>query len=170
MTQPGDERARRVAVADDPLLGADGADYADAFEIRRPEPDARSAEAVVRGALGRAPWWVRWTVPIVHRHLLRLQLGPPSSPDHILGWKVLASQPDVIHLEAVSPILGRAVLVGRRVDPTCASLTTYLFFARQVPARVIWQIVGPLHRRVVPTLLERSSPTGSRPTAQAGRG
>jgi hypothetical protein len=150
-------RARRVpVVAEEPLIGGDRYDYADAFEIRVREPDKRSAEQFARFALEQAPWPVRWTVRIVQRHLLRLRLGPRSSPDHIFGWKILTNQPDVIHLEAVSPLLGRGVLVGRRPDPTCAVITSYVFYTRPAPARVAWKIAGPLHRWVARYLLEHA--------------
>jgi hypothetical protein len=143
-------------VADEPLIGSDRFDYADAFEIRVPEADARSAEQLARCALEQAASPVRSTVRIAHRHLLRLRLGAGSSPHHLFGWKILTSEPDVIHLEAVSPLLGRAVLVLRRVDPTRAVITTYLFYARPVSARVVWTIAAPLHRRIAPYLLERA--------------
>jgi hypothetical protein len=149
-------------VADEPLIGGDRYDYADAFEIRVREPDARTAEQFARCALEQAPWPVRWTVWIAHRYLLRMRLGPRSSPDHILGWKILTSQPDVIHLEAVSPLLGRGVLVLRRVDPTCVVITTYVFYTRPGPARVVWRIAGPLHRRIAPYLLEHAAATENR--------
>ena len=113
MRDQGAPRARRVpVVADEPLIGGDRYDYADALEIRVREPDARTAEQFARCALEQAPWLVRWTVWIAHRHLLRVRLGPRSSPDHVSGWKILTSQPDVIHLEAVSPLLGRGVTWG----------------------------------------------------------
>jgi hypothetical protein len=163
MRDQGAPRARRIpVVAEEPLIGSDRYDYADAFEIRVREPDARSAEEFTRWALEQAPWSVRWTIRIVQRHLLRLRLGPLSSPDHLLGWKILTSQPDVLHLEAVSPLLGRGAIVARRVDPTCAVVTTYLFYRRPAPARVLWKIAGPLHRRVVPYLLERAAATANR--------
>jgi hypothetical protein len=153
-------RARRVPVAaEEPLIGGDRYDYADAFEIRVREPDRRSAEQFARCALEQAPWPVRWTVRIVQRHLLRLRLGPRSSPDHIFGWKILTTQPDVIHLEAVSPLLGRGVLVGRRTDPTCVVITTYVFYTRSTPARVAWTIAGPLHRWIARYLLEHAAAT-----------
>jgi hypothetical protein len=159
-------RARRVpVVADEPVICGDRFDYADAFEIRVPAADARSAEELARCALEQASSPVRWTVRIAHRHLLRLRLGAASSPDHLFGWKILTSEPNLIHLEAVSPVLGRGVLVLRRVDPTRAVMTTYLFYARPVSARVVWSIAGPLHRRIAPYLLERAalrSPHGSR--------
>jgi hypothetical protein len=150
-------RARRIPmVAEEPLIGSDRYDYSDAFEIRVREPDARSAEQFVRCALEHAPWPVRSTVWIAQRNLLRLRLGPRSSPDHLLGWKILTSEPEVIHLEAVSPLL-RGVLVGRRVDPTCVVITTYVFYTRPALARVVWKIAGPLHRRIAVYLLEHAA-------------
>jgi hypothetical protein len=156
-------RPRRLpVVAEEPLIGSDRYDYADAFEVRVHEPDARSAEQFARCALEQAPWPVRWTIRLAHRHLLRLRLGPHSSPDHVLGWKIVTSQPEVIHLEAESPLLGRGVLVGRRVGPTCVVVTTYVFYARPAPAHLVWKITGPLHRRVAPYLLERAAATANR--------
>lgn len=166
MREQGALRARRVpVVADEPLIGRDRFDYADAFEIRLPEADARSAEQVARCALEQASSTVRWTVRIAHRHLLRLRLGAGSSRDHLFGWKILTSDPNVVHLEAVSPLLGRGVLVLRRVDCTRAVITTYVFYARPVSARAVWKIVAPLHRRIAPYLLEHAAlgpPQGSR--------
>jgi hypothetical protein len=151
-------RARRVPVpVGEPLIRSDPYDYADAFEIRLRESDARSAEQFARCALEEAPWLVRETVWIAHRYLLRLRLEPRSSPDHLFGWKILTSQPDVIHLEAVSPLLGRGVIVGRRPDPTRTVVTTYVFFARPTLARVLWTVAGPLHRRIAAYLLEQAA-------------
>ena len=155
-------RARRLPVAaHEPLIGSDRYDYADAFEIRLDEPDARSAEQFTRCAIEQAPWPVRWTIGVAHRHLLRLRLGPMSSPEHLFGWRIRTSKPDVMHLEAMSPLLGRGVLVLRRPDPTRASITTYLFYTRPTPAHAVWSIVGPLHRRIAPYLLERAAATNS---------
>jgi hypothetical protein len=149
-------------LAGDPLVGSDAYDYADAFEIRLRESDARSAEEFTRCALEEAPWAVRGTVRIAHRHLLRLRLGPRSSPGHLFGWKILTTQPDVVHLEAVSPLLGRGVIVGRRPDPTRMVVTTYVFFARPALGRALWAVAGPLHRRIAAYLLERAAASTNR--------
>jgi hypothetical protein len=163
MEDQGALRARRVPVAiEEPLLGNDRYDYADAFEIRLLESDARSSEQFARCALEEAPLPVRWIVRMAHRHLLRLDLGPDSSPDHVVGWKIITSRPDLLHLEAVSPLLGRGVLLGRRVSPTRATITTYLFYARPTPARVLWTLAGPLHRKVAPLLLEHAAASANR--------
>jgi hypothetical protein len=163
-------RAYRVPVADvEPLIGDDSYDYADAFEVRVPASDGRSSEEFARFALEEAPWTVRETVWLVHRYLLRLQLGPRSSPEHVLGWPVLVSEPDVVQLRAESPLLGRGVIVGRRLGPTRAVVTTYLFFTRPALARPLWRLVGPLHRRVAAGLMTRAAASAPRPSTAGER-
>ena len=144
----------------EPLIGGERYDYADCFEVRLPGPDERSAEEFTRSALEEAPWPVRGTVSIAHRYVLRLRLGPRSSPHHLFGWEICASEHDVVHLEARSPLLGRGAIVARRPDPGRAVLTTYVFFARPRLSRAVWAVTGPVHRRVAAYLLERvaSSP------------
>ena len=164
-------RARQVPVArEEPLLaGDDGYDYADAFEIRIDASDPRTAEQFARDALENAPGPVRAIVDVAHRQVLRLRLGPRPSPHHVFGWRIHTSEPGVVHLEAVSPLLGRGVLVGRRVEPTRVVLTTYVFFTRPTPARALWTFVAPLHRRVARALLEHAAatPYGTRDTVAA---
>ncbi|MDQ3985228.1 MAG: DUF2867 domain-containing protein [Actinomycetota bacterium] len=143
-------------MAEEPLIGSDRYDYADAFEIRMPVPDPRSAEEFGRFALEDAPSPIRWTIWIAHRYLLRFRLGPRSSPDHILGWRILVSEPDVVQLEAVSPLL-RGVIVGRKPEPNCSVVTTYIFYKRPVAGRVVMKIAGPIHRRIAPYLLEHAA-------------
>jgi hypothetical protein len=160
MTDKSPARARQVpVVAEEPLIGGDRYDYADAFEIRVAEADERSAEQFARCALEQAPWPVRWTIWMVHRHVLRLRLGPRPSPVHVFGWKILTAQPEVIHLEAMSPLLGRGAIVARRPDPTRAVITTYIFFRRPAAASAIWKVVGPLHRWAACFLLEHAAAT-----------
>ena len=143
-------RARRSEVMSDPVVGG-GYDYADAFEIDIPEPDARSPEEMFRAALENASWVQRW-VPIAHRRLLRFRLAAPEAPGHMLGWRIVDSDHDVVRLRAEGPLI-RGAIVGRRTGHV-AVFTTHVFFVRR-PARAVWAIVGPLHRRIAPYLLER---------------
>jgi hypothetical protein len=145
------ERARRVAV-DDPAAAA--ADYADSFRLDLAEPDTRSAEQWLRDALERSPA-VRWIVLVVHRHVLRFELGPLDD-DHVIGWRIAGSEPDVVRLQASSPLF-RGQIEGRRFGGTATTVTTTLRYGRPVLSRVIWTIVGPLHRRIAPYLLERAA-------------
>jgi hypothetical protein len=142
----------------DPDVGDERPDYADTFEVRTPEPDDRTAEQWIRAGLEGAPGWMRRVILVAHRHVLGFRLGPQDAPDHVLGWRIASSTPDVMRLEAASGLL-RGALVARRVDPSCVRLTTMLFF-RRPPARVIWAVVGPLHRRIAPFLLARAANPG----------
>jgi hypothetical protein len=145
---------RRSRVGPDPLIGRTDYDYADAFEIQLPTGDDRSPEQLFRATVDNASSVMRW-VPMVHRHVLQFRLGPRSSPDHIFGWRIVTSDPDVVHLEAAGPLM-RGVIVGRRTAST-AVLTTFVFYVSRARARVVWAIIGPLHRRIAPNLLERAA-------------
>src|SRR4051812_35933275 len=97
------DHAHAVQVDDhEPLIGGETYDYADAFEIVLPDSDHRSAEELGRCGLEEAPAAVREAIWTAHHHLLRLRLGPRTSPDHVLGWEIMTSQPDVVQLEATS--------------------------------------------------------------------
>ena len=116
----------------------------------------RTAEQWVRTGLEGAPPAMRALIRVVHRVVLGFRLGPHPSPDHVLGWRIAASEPDVVRLEASSWLV-RAVIVGRRVGLHTTRLTTFLFYERPVPARIVWTVVGPVHRRVAPYLLARAA-------------
>lgn len=157
MTRSVVQRARAHAVpVREPVPGGGRYDYADAFEIRLPTPDSRTAEEWARNGLERAPAAVRRLVVWVHRHVLGFPLDPRPSPGTVLGWQIGSCEPDAIVLEAESGLL-RGVLVGRRGDPTQTELTTFLFYRRRRLARLVWTLVGPLHRAVAPLLLTRAA-------------
>jgi hypothetical protein len=147
-------RARRAQVAaQDALLVGGHYDYADAFEIEVPKGDTRTPEQAFRAAVPHGPSGL---VPLVHRLVLRFRLGPLVSPDHFIGWRVVSSDSEIIHLEADGPLM-RGIIVGRRADPSTAVLTTFVVYVRRAPARIVWALVGPLHRRIAPHLLERGA-------------
>jgi hypothetical protein len=140
-------------VVPDFLLGSPEFDYADAFEIGLPAAETRSPEQLFRAALDKASWVQRW-VPIVHRHVLRFRLGPRSSAHHILGWRIVGSDPEAVHLEALGPLI-RGVIVGRRTPQSTLAFTTFVFHVDRIPARIVWAATAPLHRGVAPYLLEQ---------------
>ena len=161
MRSRGRLKARRIAlVPDEPLLGGRRYDYADAFEIELDPADPRTAEQFARCALEESGRAIRTLVSVAHRHVLRLRLAPPSSPDHVLGWHIATSEPDVLQLEATSPLLGHGVIVGRRVDRNRSVIETFVFYTRSRTSRVIWAVVSPVHRRIAPYLLERAAAAG----------
>jgi hypothetical protein len=146
-------RARRVAVQE----ALDHApDYADAFELPTPQPDDRPVEQWMRAGLEGAPAAVRTLIVLVHRHVLRLKLDPPADRSRVLGWRIAEAGDDVVRLQA-SGTLADAVIIGRRIDAPGIRLTTALRYRRPALARVVWAIIGPLHRRIAPLLLERAA-------------
>jgi hypothetical protein len=151
---PTRQRARRCSV-DEPPTGHSRYDYADAFEVALNAGDSRSAEQVVRDGLEHAPSRLQSVILIVHRRVLRLRLGPGSSPNHIVAWRIMESEPHMIRLEATGPLIAGA-LVARRIGSGTARLTTFVTYQRPL-ARIVWPMVAPLHRRVAPYLMERAA-------------
>ena len=139
-------RVRRVGVTD-PIAAALRYDYADAFEVRLPGPDPHPPETWARAGLEAAPRVVKRILG-----LLGLRRAPVPSADHVGGFRIVGSGPEVIHLEASLPLM-HVVLVGRKVGPTRRTVTTVLRYERPVLARLVWAIVGVVHRRTVPRVL-----------------
>jgi hypothetical protein len=144
--------ARRCEVTESP---APLSDYADAFEVTVDEADTRTAEEVMRTGLSRVAPSRFSALLMAHRHLLGFRLGPPSAPDHVMGWRVVTSEPDQCRLEADGPVMA-GTMVMRRADPVTMRLTTFVRY-RQPLARIIWAFAGPIHRRAAPQLMELSA-------------
>jgi hypothetical protein len=134
-------QVRRVGVTD-PIAAARRHDYADAFEVRLPGSDPYPPEAWVRAGLEATPGMVDRIVG-----LLGLREAPESSADHLSVFRIVESGPEVVHLEASLPLM-RVVMVGRNVGPARRTLTTVLRYERPVLARIVWKVVGIVHRRV----------------------
>lgn len=131
------------------------ADYADVFEVPMRAGDSRSAEQAFRDALGGQPHALGNLVLWIHRHVLRFRLGAPSGRDHVIGWRIVRSDPDEMVLETDGPLmLGQLTL---RRDDDRAKLITRLQYRRKVAARTVWAAVGPLHRAVAPRLMQRAA-------------
>jgi hypothetical protein len=135
-------QVRRVGVTDRVATGR-RYDYADAFEVRLPEPDPYPPETWVRAGLDATPGIVDRIVG-----LLGFSEAPASSAEHVSGFRIVESGPEVVHLETSLPLI-HVVLVGRRVEPTRRRLTTILYYERPVLARLIFAIVGIGHRLAV---------------------
>ncbi|WP_322858606.1 DUF2867 domain-containing protein [Mycobacterium europaeum] len=133
---------------------AQRADYTDVFEVPLPQGDSRTAEETFRDALRDAPGGgaVRW----IHRHVLRFDLGPASSPDHLIGWTIVRSNHDELVLSARGPLM-RGELTLRREHDRRAGLTTRVHYRHRLTARTVWAVVGPLHRMVAPRLMARAA-------------
>jgi hypothetical protein len=148
-------RARRTDVHPDPSLRDDGFDYADAFEADLPADDVRPPVRLARDGLEGAPGPLRSTVVLAHRRMLGFRLRPLEDRRSVLGWEVTTSTAEVAVLEASSPLM-RGAIVVRRGPGDCVRLGTHLYYRRRVLAPALWLLVGPVHRRIVPYLLERA--------------
>jgi hypothetical protein len=146
--------------------GETAADYTDIFEAAIPLGDSRTAEQMFRDALGDQPDAGGGIVLWIHRHVLRFRLGPPSSPDHVIGWPIVHSDPDEIVLTTSGPLM-RGELTLRRLGGRRATLTTRVHYRHKIVARMVWFAVGPLHRVVAPRLIERAARPVEREAADA---
>ena len=142
----------RVPVLPEPWVEA-GHDYADAFEVRLAQPDQHTAEEWVRTALDESAPWVLAIIRFVHGRIARFSLS--SEPHSVLGWETVSSASDAFHIETRGPAL-RAAIVLRRTSDTTATVTTFLFYARR-STRLLWLLIGPLHRRIAPYLMARAA-------------
>jgi hypothetical protein len=149
-----------AALSEQSQTGETASDYTDVFEVPIPDGDLRTAEQLFRDALGNQPGAGGGVVLWIHRHVLRFRLGPHSSTDHLIGWRITHSEPDEIVLTTSGPLM-RGELTLRREDGRRATLTTRVHY-RHRGARVVWAVVGPLHRMVAPRLMEQVAHRGSR--------
>jgi hypothetical protein len=150
------KRIAATALAERAQTGETEADYADVFEVPILHGDLRTGEQALRDALGDKPGALGSLVFWIHRHVLRFRLGPYSSPEYVIGWQVMRSDPDEVVLATGGPLMcGQLTL--RRQDGRRAILTTRLHYCHKIAARTVWAMVGPLHRALAPRLMERSA-------------
>jgi hypothetical protein len=147
---------KRIARLTD-QTGKAASDYTDVFEVPLVDGDVRTAEQMLRDALGTETGGnpVLW----IHRHVLRFRLGPRSSPDHLIGWQITHSDPEELVL-TTSGSLMRGELTLRREDGRRATLTTRVHYRSKRAARAVWTVVGPMHRVVAPQLMRRAARPG----------
>jgi hypothetical protein len=160
---------KRVAAAvltEQNQTGETASDYTDVFEAALPRGDSRTAEQMFRDALGDQPDAGGGIVLWIHRHVLRFRLGPPSSPDYLIGWPIAHSDPDELVLTTSGPLM-RGELTLRRLDSRRATLTTRVHYRHKIAARTVWSVVGPLHRVVAPRLVERATRPAKRAAVAA---
>jgi hypothetical protein len=153
---PARRAGRCPVVAESPPSGKSRYDYADAFEVTLPESDGRTAEQIVRAGLEHAPPALRSAIRTVHQHLLRFDLAPASSPEHIVGWRITTSEPDMFLMEASGPLIDAAI-VARRIGERTARLTTFVVYRQRTLAMALFVFVAPVHRQVAAYLMERAA-------------
>lgn len=135
-------------------------DYADAFVLETPDLRARTAEewsrAILEGAstgAGRALWRVVSEIGL----LPRADTGGGRQPVRtVQAWAVRRSTRDMVLLAASARIGIAAELLFKRQDG--ALLWATLVHLRNPVARVAWTGLTPVHRLVVPFLLDHVDP------------
>ncbi len=144
------ERAHRVAVTE-ALPGAASPDYADAFAVGRRSADGRSAERWARDGFGRLPRFTREGGLLAHRLPLGFDLGPWNSPHHVFGWRIAASEPELLHLEARGRWLSGHMLW--RLGEARLTMSTFVRYEMPLTGRAVWTTLGGIHRGSTPHLL-----------------
>jgi hypothetical protein len=144
------ERAHPVAVTEAPPQAA-SPEYADAFAVARRETDRRSAERWARDGFGRVPAATRQAGLLAHRLLLGFRLGPWDSPDHVFGWRIVTSEPKLLHLEARGRWLSGHMLW--RLDDNRLVMTTFVRHEMPRAGSLVWTTLGGVHRAAAPYLL-----------------
>ncbi|GHO57632.1 DUF2867 domain-containing protein [Ktedonobacter robiniae] len=155
-------RAYRVAADLENWATDNSPDYRDAFEVQVLSTDTRTPELWARAVFERAPRLVRWFLLLGWRWVLGLQLGPRSSLDHVLGWRITSKETDAIHLELRSTLMTAQLIL--RVASSTAVLTTHVSYTQRL-AHPLWTAVGLIHRQMVPYLLGRAASCPRRATS-----
>jgi len=113
-----------------------------------------SAEQWALAVWEGAPRIVRWFLRFGWRFFLGLRLGPPGSPTHVLGWRIVDDCRDMVTLQAPSVLIaGHNVVI---VQESSVLWTTLVRYERPI-ARPIWRLIELVHRIVLPYTLTRAS-------------
>ena len=102
------------------------------------------ARAAFDGSLGAQALW---------RGVLQLRLGRLDAPDRVAGWRIVASRPERLVLEASSWHLEARLVWESSAER--AQVRTELRF-RNAAARAQWAALGWVHRGAVPRVLARA--------------
>ncbi len=134
------------------------ADYSDTFATHG---DAfHPAEAWARAAFEQGSRRDADAKQLVWRRLLQLRLGPFEAPDRVAGWEIVENTDRRLVLAAESwHLTARLVFESEESGVRVTTRVTY----RHLPGRMVWSVVGPIHRRAVPDILEAARRRLARP-------
>lgn len=152
--QAGSIRARRVAATLETPATDNPPDYRVAFEVPTDRTDTRTPEQWARAVFESAPRPVRWFLLLGWRWVLGLRLGPRSSSDHVLGWRIAETAPEAVRLELRSALMTTQLIL--RVASSKAVLTTHVYYTRRL-AHPLWAAVSLIHQQMIPYLLGRAA-------------
>lgn len=145
---------RRTSPSTGAEVVGDHPDFACGYAAVIAAGDSRSAKQWAQAAWEGAPAALRWFIKAGWRFVLRLQLGPRGSPDHVLGWRIVEDHPDETICHARSGYLD-AYNTFRRMDGSLV-WSTFVTYERPM-ARFIWPPVSLLHRPLVRYALGRAA-------------
>ena len=131
-------------------------DYTAAFELVLPQPTTRSPEDWARAVFEGAPMALRRFIRAGWRFPLGFQLGPPGSPAHVLGSRIISADRTMIVLEQRSSLMTAHNIVF--VERTRIVWTTLVRYQHPL-ARPLWSVSTALHHRILPRLLTRAAHT-----------
>ena len=158
------KRVHRVVVSEAPPSTVASPDYADAFEVTRSPTDRRSAEQWARDGFEDLPVTMRRPLLLIHRWILGFRLGPWASPEHVLGWRIVTSEPELLHLEARSALLNGHMVW--RLHSERLVMTTFLQYEKRRTASVVWAVIGNIHRGGAPYLFKLAADHRSQPASR----
>jgi len=152
--QTGSRRAHRVTATLLTRTTDNPPDYSDAFEVPTDRADTRTPEQWARAVFESAPRKSRWFLLLGWREVLGLRLGPRSSSEHVLGWRIVETSPEAVRLELRSALMTAHLIL--RVAGSTAVLITNVYYTRPL-AHPLWAAVGLIHRQMIPYLLGRAA-------------
>ena len=154
--RPG--RVRRVEVPPqiDGSFARSTANYAAAFALTTDDASKRTPVQWARDVWEGAPAAVRWFIVFGWTHVLRLQLGPRPSDDHVLGWRIADGDlmARSIALLAESRFLRACNIVI--VESSTVTWVTLVHYSHAV-ARPLWAIARPIHHLAIRYVLARAA-------------
>jgi hypothetical protein len=149
MQVPVPSRARDVA-------GLERVDYADAFALD--VAVRHTPEEWIRLSAAASPTLFS-AVRLAH-HALGLPLAPPDSPDHLIGWNIVRSDPEEAVLGS-DGVFGTPRIVGFTA-PDQVVLAT-LIRLNGLRGRALWAAGAPVHRAVARYVLNKIPTRASQP-------
>jgi hypothetical protein len=131
-------------------------DYEDAFTMAVARP--RHPEQLMRDMLeGAPPWFLHAWSQLLGKAVLGLRdgLDLSSSPDHVVGWQVIARKDDVFAIGLDTP-RGLDARLFTVTTPTEEIVGTFIRL-RTAYVRRLWPTIRAGHRFFLPYLLRRSA-------------
>jgi hypothetical protein len=145
--------AARADVDDKASAHLPGLDYADAFAVVSPVPVPARVWAEL--ALASGPEVGHRTFgSVVWRGVLGFDLAPPGTPHTMVGWGIVADEPELFVLATDGRLMAARMIFA--LSGSTLTWTTALRFHRTA-ARAIWAVAQNVHRALAPRLLDKAA-------------